>query len=175
MQLTQPGPVYFSAAGAFTTSTGTSACRMMLCVTLPRKSLPTGLRRRAPMTSSSVSESGHHVQHGFGHVLAGGHLQGPLEVLEADLGEHLGDLVPDTGLVRLDHIEIDTLGHVDDGQRGLSQVGLLGGLLQGQVPDRGCLVGDDDAHLNSLLSVGCCQPSDGRLRGPTLVVNVWTN
>src|SRR6478752_4473583 len=40
-----------------TTRTGTSASRMMFCATLPRKALPIGERRRAPMTSRSGPSS----------------------------------------------------------------------------------------------------------------------
>src|SRR5690349_5558015 len=43
--------------GLLTTSTGTSASRMRFCAMLPRKALPTGDRRRAPMTSSSEPSS----------------------------------------------------------------------------------------------------------------------
>src|SRR6478752_6147317 len=43
--------------GLLTTSTGTSASRMMFWATLPRKALPIGERRRAPMTSRSGPSS----------------------------------------------------------------------------------------------------------------------
>src|SRR3954452_9580578 len=38
----------------FTTMTGTFAFKMSVCATLPRMALPTGERRRAPMTSTSA-------------------------------------------------------------------------------------------------------------------------
>src|SRR3954447_12919142 len=43
--------------GLLTTSTGTSASRMRFWATLPRKALPIGERRRAPMTSRSGPSS----------------------------------------------------------------------------------------------------------------------
>ena len=98
---------------------------------------------------------GDEIEHRLGDIDTGCHVQRPLDIGELGLAQHLRYLGAKVYLLLFEHVDVDALGHMDDGHGGLSQTRLLCGLLKDQTRGSGYLVRDGDAHfiLSSMLVV----------------------